>query len=121
MRTTRGGHNSGMVSLEPHRSARLSMRGRAAAGFGDQPLRYRVRSERTGRPLNDPRLQDEGFKRGRFEIDHRPRPPDLLLVMVPETTGMRCFGAQTGQTLKAQRATAAAVSSHDATSPILRF
>src|SRR4051812_36785496 len=73
------------------------------------------------RTLNDPRLQGEGFKRGRFEIDHRPRPPDLLLVMVPETTGMRCFGAQTGQTLKAQRATAAAVSPHDATSPILRF
>src|SRR3954452_25443625 len=66
--------------------------------------------------LNDPRLQGEGFKRGRFEIDHRPRPPDLLLVMVPETTWMRCFGAQTGQALKAQRAIAAAVSSHDATS-----
>src|SRR4051794_32722125 len=71
--------------------------------------------------LNDPRLQGEGFKRGRFEIDRRPRPPELLLVMVPETTGKRCFGARTGQALKAQRATAAAVSSHDATSPILRF
>jgi len=71
--------------------------------------------------LNDPRLQGEGFKKGRFEIDRRPRPPDLLLVMVPEKTGKRCFGAQTGRALKAQRATATAVSSHDATSPTLRF
>src|SRR3954466_11051245 len=89
-----------------------------------KPLSPRGRSSQewhSPRQLNDPRLQGEGFKRGRFEIDRRPRPPDLLLVMVPETTGKRCFGARTGQALKAQRATAAAVSSHDATSPILRF
>jgi hypothetical protein len=45
----------------------------------------------------------------------------FLLVMVPEVTAKRHFGAQAGWTLRAQRATAAAVSSHDATSPTLPF
>jgi hypothetical protein len=43
------------------------------------------------------------------------------LVIVPETTAKRRFGAQTGRALKAQRVTVPAGSSHDATSFNLRF
>jgi hypothetical protein len=47
--------------------------------------------------------------------------PAFLLVLVLEVSAKRYFSLQTRWTLKAQRVTAAAVSSHDATSPTLRF
>ena len=45
----------------------------------------------------------------------------FLPVMIPEVTAKRYFGVQTGRSLRVQRVTAAAVSSHEATSPTLRF